>query len=512
MIALCALGLAMAISLWWPNPSEATRLVSPTRRASVEDPDHDRVGLTWREETFFDRPSERQNGSSRIALTQGRALVHGRLLGMRPEHVGSVNVRAAPCPPESRTLPAQPKTQVVFETDGAFTGDVTALLLESSEKLSSQLSVCGSHELYFDGECIIDFGSGVAERLRSGDQLAAEADLHLEPAALIRGTVQKAHQSHSLTQIGFDFQLRIRSSAASTDSTSLEAFWEMVPRRTAMEDRSPGIELALFQRGSSGPLATTMAEGVFGTFQFKVRDEGSFLLACLAEEHPPFVAPVELELASLVENEESYKMPAGSWIEGVAEDHGAFPDGGLVLEARRLPSPGDWPVEWSNHELLWSSGELVRARAICRTGALGVFAFKGLSKGLHRLTIAPKDVSTLFSQEQLEEIAVDVQLPAKNVQLVLPITVIEVRVTRPASNERNEHDRLSEEIVVFDPQSGNELDKFLLDDIGVLQVIARPHQTLRLELHENGVPFATWTGTTPRAGRRIQVQLEGSGP
>ena len=142
----------------------------------------------------------------------------------------------------------------------------------------------------------------------------------------------------------------------------------------------------------------------------------------------------------------------------------------------------------------------MRARVTCRTEAQGAFTFKGLSEGLYRLTIAPTGVATLFSQEQLEEAAVDAPLPARDVQLVLPLAVIEVRATGPAGSEEDRHDLVSpQELSVFEFPSGNLLGKFPLDH-GMLQMNTQPNQALRLELRAEGLAYDPWTGTTPPGG------------
>lgn len=404
--------------------------------------------------------------------------------------------------------------------DGRYEIDLTSAF-EQGEEAAEQtptgttISVTAGHEVYFEGSAQQAFDAGTANRIEAGEEIVVDLDLVLRPAAVLRGRVRRVdEQEQPIDQTLFwglqdSRQHALELAIAETYRVHLWAAVETTVEASGGHFSitlvpSSGMELALLRAGDEVPFTTTRAE-LDGSFEFRVEEDGPFVLVAVEGERPPVSRPVHLEMRRVVELEEDVPLDVGPILSGLVEDFGAFPGGGIALEAERLDLPGDVPIDWSNHGLAWSHGDVLRLRAGGRTEAGGLFTLRGLSPGTHRLRLAATGTATLFSPEQRDAAAVEVAVPANDVQLVLPLAVLEVRAELPAFHEAEEPLRL----LVEDPESDATLAEARLDDEGGGEVVARPGQRLRLRVEGAGLVFPAWEGVAPAAGERLAVPLRG---
>lgn len=409
---------------------------------------------------------------------------------------------------------AVPAAGVRIAPDGSFVIDLTEALLAREREDPWRLLVTATHGLYFDARGLVELAASARDRVLAGETVAVSLDLELAPAAVLRGRVA----TPALDQGAWLTSSMIQPVEQSTRALVL---WGSAETSLSMGEIAldggggtfqlsfvavSGTELALLREGARTPLATTRAE-LDGSFDFKIAEEGPFALVVTGPERAPRTERVELRLREVVELEEPIELAEGARLHGVLEDFGAFPDGGVALEAARLDAPEESAIEWPGHALVWSRGEVVRARAEGLTDAGGVFVVHGLAAGPHRLRLADAGAATLFTEEERDAAAVEVRLPANDVQVVLPLAVLEVRAETPAAGDGEQPDL---QLLVEDPaaEDGAPLAEVWLDE-GRAEVVARPGRPLRLRVQGAGLAFDGWSGTTPGAGGRREVVLLG---
>jgi len=414
---------------------------------------------------------------------------------------------------------------VEITADGRFEIDLTGAVLgafAADGAGQASYSVTASHEVYFDATGSVIFSANAHAQVLAGEEIALSQDLELQPAAVIRGIARVGEEEPEApaSMLGRVMVLSPPNFEALTESLVSEyrasaiTFHAELVMITQTDgggqfvirymDSSPGIELALFRADSGEPLATTRADQD-GSFEFRVAEDGPFLVVAVDGDRPPASRPVELALKSVLELEEELELEAGPLLEGLVEDFGAFPGGGIALEAKRLATRGDVPIEWSRHDLAWSRGAVVRTVATTQTESGGLFTISGLSPGAHEVRLAATGSATLFSEAELDAAAEEVAVPASGLQLVLPLAVLELHAERPPFTD----DDVALRFVVEDPETGAQLANAGLDGDGRGEVVARPGQELRIRIEGEGLTFPDWEGTAPDAGERIEVRVPG---
>ncbi|MEE8468251.1 MAG: sigma-70 family RNA polymerase sigma factor, partial [Planctomycetota bacterium] len=340
--------------------------------------------------------------------------------------------------------------------DGGFELDLTGALTKDGQNGEAEnpiFTVTATHETYFPGSAAFRFPADTRERLAAGEDVVHDMDLELRPAAVLRGRVQRtSSEEEPVVDVALaDGVTDIRGALLDFGRNRAFAFLELplvsgevlsVSRGNRGFSRIAynltityvsGIELALLRAEGEQPLDIVRAD-VDGSFEFRVEEDGPFVIVAVEGDRPPVSRTVDLRLAEVVELEEDILLGEGPRFEGLVEDFGAFPDGGIALEVERLGFPGDRPIEWSQKHLGWSRGAVVRTGAGVRTEAGGIFHVSGLTPGMHQVRLADTGVATLFTPEEREETAVQVGVPATDVQLVLPLSVLEVSARWPASS------------------------------------------------------------------------------
>lgn len=587
ILVIAAGALVTSLGLWvgLNDPLDAA---FPPRTTAVEIP-HRAPVLAGARPALVDAPTTAPGvdqapevSPARKALRRGRALVRGRLHGVREEHAQEVVFsveRTAQSPTidvfseredsayrhlrgqyaaisfaeaaggqsdafellraglavqaagEGFTLVTDAvKLDGVHRTAGGhFELDLTGALTEQGEYEQTAVeyfTLSATHDVYFRGSGEFRFPPNAHERLAAGEDVIVDLDVDLRPAAVLRGTVQRSAggDTPATGLVLYDEATGLDGAAEAFRVSRAITFLELQPtldrylRMDAGIGRETwilsvgsfafvsGIELALLRAEGELPLDIARAD-LDGSFEFRVEQEGPFVIVAVEGDRPPVSRTVDLHLAEIVELEE------GPRLEGLVEDFGAFPDGGIALEVERLGFAGDRPIEWAQQHLGWSRGAVVRTGAGVRTEADGVFSVSGLTPGMHRLRLADTGVATLFTSEERAESAVEVAVPATDVQLVVPLSVLEVRAQWPASSAQGL--ALSEQgeslrLIVEDPETGAVLARATLDGEGYGEVVARPGQLLRLRIEHQGLVFPPWEGVSPAAGKRLSVPLTGT--
>jgi RNA polymerase sigma factor (sigma-70 family) len=493
------------------------------------------------------------NSQVRTPVTRGRALVRGRLHGVLEQHLSELKFDLTlrddeRSPPSSsarllahlhksdtqipfgllESAQASPTPALAFDgiavrDDGTFELELTSVLTEAEFEGELNLQLRVTHELYFDDTCTLTFTGGDRRRINDREQVLRNVELSPRPAAILRGVARRSSETEAGFNVNFHQVTRNDLGDDVPSSTMFE--WSAATsvlslvgndgsRDTAM---APGqfvvvallaanpIELALVRPGAEEPLSNLRAD-YNGEFEFKIEQGGPFLLVALTQGRPPRVLPVDLELASALELEEPLEIDPGPTLEGVVEHHGAFPGGGLGLEAVRLVHPDDEPLSWGDHPLAWHGGVPVRTLVSVDSAGDNTFKFEGLSPGAHLVGLGA-GASDLFDEASIESMQVEAPVPSSGLQLEVPIAVLEVSATFSGSVPDETRDTLRLE--VFELDSDVPLGAIELDQNGRADLLVRPGQQLTLKVTADGWHFPAHELTAPGAGQRGQITVEG---
>ncbi|MCP3918034.1 MAG: sigma-70 family RNA polymerase sigma factor [bacterium] len=391
--------------------------------------------------------------------------------------------------------------------EGTFEIDLTASLravAAQGESGTHSYELRVWHALYVTAKAPFELAPQALARIDAGEDVVVELDLTIEPAAVLRGKVQRDLElDRPRVELVQRLAEDLDRAAAGKELTQIADARARFERLRIMEIGHTSIELALLREGDVEPVATTKAD-TSGEFEFKIREDGPFVLVAVANDRLPLALPVALELAAAVELEAELELPAGDALEGVVEDFGIFPAGGLPLEAERLSFPGDQAIDWGKHELAWSRGDVVRRRAVTVTGEDNTFRFSGLAPGQHELRFAASEVHSVFTRDDVEATAIQVPVPAEDVRFVVSLAALDVEVSYPRIRGA------SAKLHVEDVASGAVLASVRLRADRRCAVLAAANQRLRLRVELTGYTFSGWEGSAPGVGQRQSVTLTGS--
>jgi hypothetical protein len=347
-------------------------------------------------------------------------------------------------------------------------------------------------------------------RVASGEVITVEIVIDVAPAALLRGKVHLDETETLLAQMDRLRGAELKLVEAMEVNDRQQAEVEMRDLQMQMEEMDRiqagdlrNIKIALFRAGEPEPIAETRPDGA-GGFRFKLTEEGPLVLAAVARRRAPLQRDVELRLATAVELEDELVFSNDPSLEGFVEHYGAFPEGGLTLEAVRLPSPADRPIDWKGIEVSWHGETVVPDKATAVSSKEGEFRFAGLSEGQHVVGL-PTDVARTFGTGRLSAMSVQVPVPSSDVLLTLPLAVIDLKIEWP------KHSRGSGAAHLFTKTGSNDHPLFRTSGgrNRTTIVFTEPGQPVSLAVRHPGMTFEIWSGNAPERGGRLKVRLVG---
>lgn len=421
--------------------------------------------------------------------------------------------------------PAGPVTnfspsRTTVHADGSFVLDVTEPLQAAGFGEAQTFELIAKHDLYFEDRAEVTFAPLDLELAAAGEDVIHEVELTPQHAALLSGVARRVDEEEAGIGSSFDIVSTIASSDPSSNLGSLRV--NLTEGRTATllvdsvftggsEGQMPIVfalhrlsnpyQVALFRAGEPEPVASQQSWG--DDFEFKIKEEGEFTLVIFGGDRPPVSLPVELQLLERIELEEEVELPPGPVLAGRVEDYGAYPNGGLELEARRLPRQGDLELDWLNETMIWNADQVFLGAAVIETSGDGTFEFHGFGEGGHEIGLRVTKHTT-FSAEDVIATREKIEVPLEGLKIMAPVSVVELTVLRPEAWPKDKSFDVSMQIM--DPQTGLVIAETSLDD-GTAELLTRPEQPLEFKFAGDDLVIEDQALTSPPIGDRRPFQV-----